>query len=216
MDRLSDLELAALMCSRVCHDIISPVGAIVNGLEVLEDDDDPDMRAHAMDLITKSATQASNKLQFARLAFGAAGSAGAELDLADAERVAGAFLADGRTELVWSGPAATMGKDWVKLLLNLILLAMNAIPRGGQLAVTVAVGERPRLQVTASGQGSRRPDEALGFLQGTAEAGIDARSVQPYFTRQVAEFVGAEIAASMDGEQFVVTAEARGSGIGQA
>ena len=84
---LDSLDLAALLCSRVCHDVISPVGAIVNGLEVLEDDSDASMRDFALDLIQKSAKQASARLQFARLAFGAAGSAGASIDLGDAEQV---------------------------------------------------------------------------------------------------------------------------------
>ena len=84
---LSDLDLAALVSSRICHDIISPVGAIANGLELMDEETDQDMREQAMDLIRKSATQASAKLQFARLAFGAAGSAGAVIDLNDAEKV---------------------------------------------------------------------------------------------------------------------------------
>lgn len=88
---LSALDLAALLCSRVCHDVISPVGAIVNGLEVLEEEKDESMRAFAEDLIRKSARQASARLQFARLAFGAAGSAGAAIDLGDAAQIAKGF-----------------------------------------------------------------------------------------------------------------------------
>src|SRR4051794_30380712 len=84
---LESLDLAALLCSRVCHDLISPVGAIVNGLEVLEDDNDESTKTFALDLIKKSARQASARLQFCRLAFGAAGSAGAQIDLGDAESV---------------------------------------------------------------------------------------------------------------------------------
>ena len=91
---LDSLDLAALLCSRVCHDVISPVGAIVNGLEVLEDDSDASMRDFALDLIRKSAKQASARLQFARLAFGAAGSAGASIDLGDAEQVARGLFHD--------------------------------------------------------------------------------------------------------------------------
>src|SRR5687768_6116239 len=83
---IDPLELAALVASRVCHDIISPVGAIVNGLEVLEEEKDESMREFAMDLVQKSARQASAKLQFSRLAFGASGGAGAEIDMADAGR----------------------------------------------------------------------------------------------------------------------------------
>ena len=83
---ISALDLAALLCSRVCHDLISPVGAIVNGIEVMEEDKGEETKAFALDLIKKSALQASAKLQFCRLAFGAAGSAGAQIDLGDAEK----------------------------------------------------------------------------------------------------------------------------------
>ncbi len=91
------LDLAALLCSRVCHDLISPVGAIVNGIEVMEEDKDEETKTFALDLIKKSAYQASAKLQFCRLAFGAAGSAGAQIDLGDAEKVARGMIEDNKT-----------------------------------------------------------------------------------------------------------------------
>ena len=96
---IESLDLAALLCSRVCHDLISPVGAIVNGLEVMEDDNDQETKTFAMDLIKKSVRQASAKLQFCRIAFGAAGSAGAQIDIGDAEKVARGFLEDDKTKI---------------------------------------------------------------------------------------------------------------------
>ena len=100
------LDLAALLCSRVCHDLISPVGAIVNGLEVLEEEKDEATKTFALDLIKKSAGTASAKLQFCRIAFGAAGSAGAQIDLGDAESIARGFLEDEKTKLDWNLPRA--------------------------------------------------------------------------------------------------------------
>ena len=70
---MPDLDFAALLCSRLCHDLVSPVGAINNGLEILEEEKDASMREAVVDLITKSTQQTANKLQFFRLAFGAAG-----------------------------------------------------------------------------------------------------------------------------------------------
>src|SRR5271154_882862 len=128
-------ELAALLCSRVCHDLISPVGAIVNGLEVLEENKDEETKTFALDLIKKSANQASAKLQFCRLAFGAAGSAGAQIDLGDAERVARGLLADDKTSIVWNLPRELLPKNQVKLLLNMLLVAVGTIPRGGSVTV---------------------------------------------------------------------------------
>src|ERR1700722_12624955 len=107
---LGPLDLAAMLCSRVCHDVISPVGAIVNGLEVLEDDSDPSMRDVALELIKKSASSASARLQFCRLAFGAAGSAGATIDTGDAEAVARGLIANEKVSLEWTAPRQLMPK----------------------------------------------------------------------------------------------------------
>src|SRR3990167_8855590 len=149
---LEALDLAALLCSRVCNDIISPVGAITNGLEVLDEEDSADMKAFAFDLIRKSASQASAKLQFARLAFGAAGSAGAEIDLADAEKVARGYMQGEKAEFSFQAPRVLMAKNKVKLLLNLILLAVGAVARGGNIAVVVeGDAERPLFTLRSSG-----------------------------------------------------------------
>src|SRR5580765_555234 len=146
------LELAALLCSRVCHDLISPVGAIVNGLEVLDDNPKPDDREFALNLIRKSAKTASAKLQFCRLAFGAAGSAGAQIDTGDAETMARGFLEDDTTRLTWNLPRALQPKHRVKLLLNMLILAQQAIPRGGTLTVDASgEGDKAGIKVRAEG-----------------------------------------------------------------
>src|ERR1700753_2349705 len=127
------LELAALLCSRVCHDLISPVGAIVNGLEVLDDNPKPEDREFALDLIRKSAKTASARLQFCRLAFGAAGSAGAQIDLGDAQTMARGHIEDGKTTIAWKLPRLLLPKNRVQLLLNMLIIAQQTIPRGGRL-----------------------------------------------------------------------------------
>ena len=129
------LELAALLCSRVCHDLISPVGAIVNGLEVLDDNPKPEDREFALDLIRKSAKTASARLQFCRLAFGAAGSAGAQIDLGDAQNMARGHIEDNKTNITWNLPRLLLPKNRVKLLLNMMIIAQQTIPRGGSLTV---------------------------------------------------------------------------------
>ena len=105
------LELAALLCSRVCHDLISPVGAIVNGLEVLDDNPKPEDREFALDLIRKSAKTASARLQFCRLAFGAAGSAGAQIDLGDAQTMARGHIEDGKITISLEFAAAAAAEE---------------------------------------------------------------------------------------------------------
>lgn len=205
--QLSSLDLAAYLCSKVCHDIISPVGAINNGLEVL-DEDDADMRGFAMELIQKSAQQASAKLQFARLAFGAAGSAGAQIDLADAETVTRGLLEGSKATLTWTAPKAVVAKDKVKLLLNLVLTAQQAIPRGGTIAVTVdGSAEAPAFRLESAGTGARLPKEAVAFLTGgNHDEPIDAHSVQPYFAALVARAADMAVTLEQDGESIVITA----------
>src|SRR5437016_2611928 len=153
---LDPLDLAALLCSRVCHDVISPVGAIINGLEVLDEEKDVEMRGIALDLIKKSALQASARLQFCRLAFGAAGSAGAAIDLGNAETVARGLLEDDKIKIAWNVPRALSPKNRVKLLLNLLILAGHTIPRGGTLIVEpVGEGEVKGFRVRAAGLSAR-------------------------------------------------------------
>ncbi len=206
---LEALDLAALLCSRVCHDIISPVGAIINGLEVLDEDNGEDMREFAFNLIRKSAGQASAKLQFARLAFGAAGSAGAEIDLADAEKVARGYMQGEKAEFQWESPRVLMPKNLVKLLLNLILLATAAIPRGGVVKVTVEGSAPPRFMLRSSGPSARVPMAFEKLVPGdVAGIPVDAQSVQAYYTGALARTCGMIVGARLDGEDVVVEAVA--------
>src|SRR5450432_1860518 len=161
------LELAALLCSRVCHDLISPVGAIVNGLEVLDDNPKPEDREFALDLIRKSAKTASARLQFCRLAFGAAGSAGASIDTGDAEGVARGMLEDDKTKLTWKLPRVLLPKNRVKLLLNLLVLAGGTIPRGGSLLIEpVGEGDTMGFKITSNGMNARIPQTVPGLVAG--------------------------------------------------
>jgi histidine phosphotransferase ChpT len=185
---LGPLDLAAMLCSRVCHDVISPVGAIVNGLEVLEDDSDPSMRDVALELIKKSAGSASARLQFCRLAFGAAGSAGASIDTGDAEAVARGLLQTEKTSIDWKAPRRLLSKNAVKLLLNLAQIASATIPRGGVVEVQVeGEGAAAVLEVTSRGNNAKLQTGFGDFLKGEIGAlHVDAHNIQPYFAGLVA------------------------------
>ena len=205
---LESLDLAALVCSRVCHDLISPVGAIVNGLEVLEDDNDESTKTFAMELIKKSARQASARLQFCRLAFGAAGSAGAQIDLGDAESVARNFLEDDKTKLSWSLPRLLLPKNRVKLLLNLLILGAQTIPRGGTLSVEpIGQGDAVGFKVAAKGLNARIPQAVPGLLAGDPGAhGVDAHGIQPLFAGMLARSCGLAVTIAPQDEAIVLTA----------
>ncbi len=200
------LELAALLCSRVCHDLISPVGAIVNGLEVLDDNPKPEDRDFALDLIRKSAKTASARLQFCRLAFGAAGSAGAQIDLGDAQTMARGHIEDAKTTIAWNLPRLLLPKNRVKLLLNMLVIAQQTIPRGGVLTVDpIGDGETMSFRVTATGLNARVPQNIADMLAGSAHA-ADAHAVQPYYTRLLAEACGLKVKLAAEGEAVVATA----------
>jgi len=205
---LDALDLGALLCSRVCHDVISPVGAIVNGLEVLAEEKDESMREFAHDLIRKSATQASARLQFARLAFGAAGSAGAVIDLGDAEQVSRGFFSDERTKLVWKAPRALLPKNQVKLLLNLLVIAQGMIPRGGTVTVNLAgQGDDVRITVLAAGTLARIPAQVPLLLKGESETGaVDSHAIQPYYAGLVARAEQMVVDLALEGETVTMTA----------
>ncbi|WEO63651.1 histidine phosphotransferase ChpT [Rhizobium rhizogenes] len=206
---LTGPDLAALLCSRVCHDVISPVGAINNGLELL---DEGGADADAMDLIRTSALNASVRLKFARLAFGASGSVGASIDTGEAERAAKDFAAaEKKAEVSWTGPRAIIPKNRVKLLLNLFLVAYGSIPRGGNIDVVL---ENPDLDakftITTKGRLMRVPPKFAEICSGTLEEAVDAHSIQPYYTVLLADESGMELSYKPTPEELTFIATMRG------
>src|SRR5256885_14961603 len=202
------LDLAALLCSRVCHDLISPTGAIVNGLEVLDEkESDQETKNFALDLIKKSARTASARLQFCRLAFGAAGSAGAQIDLGDAHAMARAFIDDEKTKLAWNLERLLLPKNRVKLLLNMLIIASQAIPRGGMIAVDpIGAGEGMGFRLAATGLNARIPHAVPALLEGASENGsIDAHAIQPFYAGLLARACGVKVELKADGEAIVIS-----------
>ncbi len=205
---LDPMDLAALLCSRICHDVISHVGAIVNGLEVLEDEQDAGMREVALELIKKSAASASARLQFCRLAFGAAGSAGASIDTGDAESVARGLLASEKTTLAWNAARRLAPKNKVKLLLNLCLIAAGTIPRGGVLSVDLTgEGDEIAMKIASQGTNARLANGICDLLAARPEGGrVDAHTIQPYFAGLVAQQCGMEIEVATAPEAVALVA----------
>lgn len=201
---MTEIEFAALLVSRVCHDLVGPLGAVVNGMEVLEDERDAEMRADAIRLVTSSAEQALARIQFMRIAFGAAGSAGAQLDLAEIGRLVTGLLAGGKTTLSWEAGAAYWGKDWAKLLMNATLMAVDCLPRGGRVTVRIGADTAiPSFHVRGEGTHIRVAEDVQRLLRGEPLAGaVDARGVQPYLTHKLSRTVNGGLTLSQ-GEGFV-------------
>jgi histidine phosphotransferase ChpT len=196
---MNAVDLASLLCSRLCHDLMSPVGALNNGIELLGDEQDPEMREKCLELLAESARATANKLKFFRLAFGAAGGLGEEIDTHEAEAVLeGVFGAEKRIELGWMVEAEKLPKDAVKLLLNLALLAGDALVRGGRLDVG-AENRDGDVELVIRAEGGRillDPVLRETLVMGSSGPTIEPRAAGAWLAHQLAAEAGGTIQLS--------------------
>lgn len=196
---LDPLDFASLLCSRLCHDLLSPVGAMANGLELLADEHDPGMREQVMGLLADSAGSTANKLKFFRLAFGAAGGFGDAIDTNEARQaLAGLLASPGRVTLDWMVEAPLLPKTAVKLLLNLAMIAGDALVRGGVLTVG-AEQSGDTVEIVVRAEGDRLildPEIRAAMLGETPDSAISARTVAAALASQMATRNGGSIRAS--------------------
>lgn len=207
----SDLEIAALISSKICHDVIGPVGAISIGLQLHDEEKDEDAKRYAFEMIRNVTGQASVCLEFARFAFGASGSAGALIDLGMAEKISRGYVVNGKGKakhkLIWNGPPGYMGKDKVKLLLNLIASAITALPKGGEIEVTISGAvEQPGFEVVCRGTGARFPQHLNEFVTGKDVPALDAMTIQAYYTTRLARTAGMPLEVTKDGADVRISA----------
>ena len=194
-------EFASLLCSRLCHDLLSPVGALNNGIELLADEHDPEMRARCLELLGESARASANKLKFFRLAFGAAGGFADEVDTREARTaIEGLFGADGRIKLGWMIDEPVMSKAALKVLLNIVLIAGDALVRGGSLDVG-AEKHGDGLDIVVRAEGSRivLDPELRQVLVGEGGEDIAPRAAAAWLVHSLVEEGGGRIQVA-DGE----------------
>lgn len=194
-----DLRVLELLASRVCHDLISPIGAVGNGLELLEDADD-DMSADALQLSVNCVRRASALLEFFRMAYGTAGS-DTGLRWEAAKQLAEGLVDGPKTTLVWGAAPSGLNVPAMapKLALNLVLLATEVLPRGGEIVVGLqGVGSRLVVSAVASGRDARLPDEVATAMAAPADPPppLTARTVHGFFTARLAEVAGGKLEAA--------------------
>ncbi len=201
---MTALRLGALLCSKLCHDLVGPIGALGNGVEILAEEEDKEMQARALALLGESVEAATRKLRFFRLAFGGAETMGPTVPAAEVRRTAEEFFVKSRVALSWSRPAdgsETLDKSAAKLLLNLILVGADALPRGGMLAIDA---EADRLAVTAEGAGARLDAELQAALAGRLdEAQFDSRTAVACHLAALAKGRRADLAVAVPDETRV-------------
>jgi histidine phosphotransferase ChpT len=186
---MNAVDLASLLCSRLCHDLMSPVGALNNGIELMADEQDPEMRDKCLELLGESARASANKLKFFRLAFGAGGGFGDSIDTREAQAaLEGVFGAERRIELGWMVPGDKLPKGAVKLLLNLALLAGDALVRGGRLDVG-AESSDDGLELVIRAEGPRillDPTLRETLIHGQASGTVEPRAAGAWLAHSLA------------------------------
>ena len=207
MSSINAVDFASLLCSRLCHDLLSPVGALNNGLELLADEHDPEMRARCLELLNESARTSANKLKFFRLAFGAAGGFGEEVDTREAKAaLEGLFGSDGRIELGWMVPDVSLSKTAIKVLLNLSLIAGDALVRGGRLDIGAERGENgTEIVVRAEGPRLVLDGELRKALLGdVADDALTPRAAAAWLAHKIVVEAGGSIQISEPDEAFLL------------
>jgi len=206
---MTDYDLAALLCSRLSHDLTGPVGAVANGVELMTEDNDPAMQAQSLELLAFSAAEVSRRLQFYRLAFGAAGGLEATTTIGEGQRATVNYFAERKQELRWAeGPMdpQILPQTAVQLLLNLVLLAGEALPRGGIVTVDIAKsGMSTSFTISAQGKQAGLRDDDLAALRSESQVSdLDARTVQPYFAARLAASLSGKIEVSIPESDCIV------------
>jgi histidine phosphotransferase ChpT len=211
----SDLEIASLISSKICHDAINPVSAISHGLQML-DDGDADNQKFALDMIRNVTAQASARIEFARVAFGASGPQTVPIDLAKAQDVVTRYVspadANGRRKhrLTWSVPATMVEKDKGKLLLNMIAAGISVLPRGGEIQATMTgTAAAPKFVVRCVGTAAKVPDALTKVLSGT-EGELDAMNIQYYYMHRLTQLAGMVLDVVRDGADVILAARMKG------
>jgi histidine phosphotransferase ChpT len=201
-----DLRVCELLCSRLCHDLISPIGAVTNGIELIEEEGGR-LAADALELAGRSARQSTRLLQFYRIAFGLGGSFAASR-LAEVRELAEGYLGAGRHRLDWPGdPDQPLSSGLGKLILNMVLLATDCLPRGGRIGVATQTSDGwTAAAVTADGDVRLSDELRSAISEETDPAGLTPRTVQAHFTALLAIRAGGElIAAAPDAQTLRLT-----------
>jgi histidine phosphotransferase ChpT len=213
MGAMVELRVLELLNARLCHELVSPVGAINNGVELL-DDEDAEFVRDAIKLIGQSAKKAGQKLQFYRFAYGTAASGGTPTN---GRELASGLLDGGKVRCDWSSETAALSVAWQRLACNMIVLAAEALPRGGEISVRTVGGGASGIEVAAAGDSVNLGAELRAALDpATAVAELSSRSVHAYFTQHLAGELGARLLlAEIAPERAVFRAAAPSSSTNQ-
>lgn len=206
--KLTPASLGALLCARICHDLISPVGALATAVEILDDESNSEMHEDALDLVRNSSRQAGAKLRYLRLALGAGGSAPGIIGIEELKTLTTDMYGEGKASIEWAAALTGLEKNAARSLLNLIMLAVQAIPRGGNLVISVnETPELSQLSLAATGPKARLDAAIAATLAGKApQDGFDGRTIQPFYTGLIIRELKGTVSADIEGETVTIQA----------
>jgi len=190
---IENTKLTALVASRICHDMVEPMSAIIQGLEMIKDGDgkaDPD----ALSLLDHGVGKAWAKLEFFRFAMAGAIAEG-ESELEEGRAVALKLYSVLKPELAWSVPAVAMPRPAVRVIVNLLLIANECLPRGGRVEITASKQDQGgEIVVTATGPRAKLKEATAQALRGEGEE-LTGHTIQPTLTGLLARQGGVELFA---------------------
>jgi histidine phosphotransferase ChpT len=195
MSMLLEMRVVELLNSRLCHELVSPVGAINNGVELLGEED-PDFVRDAIQLIGQSARKASQRLQFYRFAYGTTVSASAGSGAPPSGRdLSLGLFEETKVRCEWQAGAATLPSDWQRLACNMLVLGGEALPRGGSVVVRPLRAGASGIEVMAEGESVNITPEMRAALDPTVAVDqLTSRTIQAYFAARLAGQLGAVLA----------------------
>jgi histidine phosphotransferase ChpT len=190
---IENTKLTALVASRICHDMVEPMSAIIQGLEMIKDGDgkaDPD----ALSLLDHGVGKAWAKLEFFRFAMAGAMAEG-DSELEEGRAVALKLYSVLKPELVWSAPAVAMPRPAVRVIVNLLLIANECLPRGGKVEISASKqNQGGEIVVTATGPRAKLKEATAMALRGEGDE-LTGHTIQPTLTGLLARQGGVELSA---------------------
>ncbi len=201
-------RLSAFIASRICHDLVSPISSVTNAVDFMNEPPESEMRQHADGLLKDGSEKAAARVEFLRYAFGTMGLSDGTCDMHEAKRIAERFVASHKCTIEWDIETDHLSFSHARLMKNMLMVGIECLPRAGLLAVRVR-NEPAGMTITVHARGERarlQPDTALPLSGQVPESGWSARTIQPLFARMIAQGLGAELTAKLNGEDVVILA----------
>jgi histidine phosphotransferase ChpT len=208
LSSIDPVRLSAFIASRICHDLVSPVSSVTNALDLLNEPGDAEMKAEVQSLLQEGADKAAARIEFLRYAFGSVGLNPGAADIHAAKRITEQFVKSHRPSVEWDIQTDHLSFSHARLMMNLVMLAIDTLPRGGVVSVRIR-NETNGMMMTLTCKGDRaklKEDSARAVAGSDPVDGWRAENIQPLFARMICEGLGGTLVARQNEASVVFTA----------